>query len=129
MADTDDIRTYFDRNFIQAFDLQGRDVTITIAGVRKEKIRGRAGSNDEPKSKAIIQIQGRDLSFIPCKTDATKTIPSLYGFKTKDWIGKQITIYPTTTMAFGQQVECIRVRPTAPKKGAKDEATREPGED
>lgn len=122
MADTDDIRTYFDRAFIQAFDLQGRDVTITIAGVRKEKIRGRAGSNDEPKSKAIIKIQGKDLEFIPCKTDATKTIPAMYGFKTKDWLGKRITIYPTTTQAFGQQVECIRVRPSVPKESGKEAA-------
>lgn len=125
--DNDDIRTYFDRNFIQAFDLQGKDVTITIAGVRKEKVRGRAGSSDAPKSKAIIKIQGKELEFIPCKTDATQTIVGMYGPRTSEWIGKRITIFPTTCQAFGQTVECIRVRPQKPN-GAPPKG-REPGEE
>lgn len=122
MADNDDIRNFYDRNFIQAFDLQGRDVTITIAGVRKEKIRGTKGG-EAPKSRCIIKIQGRDLEFIPCKTDAVKVIGGMYGTKTSAWVGKRITIYPTQTQAFGETVDCIRVRPTIPKdKGAQQEA-------
>ena len=122
---TDDIRDFYDRNFIQAFDLQGRDVTITIAGVRMEKIR--TGGGGEVKSKAILKIEGRDLEFIPCKTDAVKVIGGMYGTKTKEWIGKRITIYPTTCQVGGETKDAIRVRPMVPKGGAA--AQREPGED
>jgi hypothetical protein len=124
-GDSDDIRTFYDRKFIQAFDLKGKDVTITIAGVRKEKLRG--SGQEAPQSKAILKIEGREMEFVPCKTDATTTIVSMYGRKVSEWVGQRITIYPTTCMAFGKQVECIRVRPTKPN-GAPPKG-REPGED
>jgi len=105
-----DIRSFYDRKFIQAFDLCGKDVTITIAGVRKEKIRGKGGET----SRAILRIEGRDMEFIPCGTDAKKVIAGMYGKDTRKWKGQRITLFATTCMSFGEMTECIRVRPTPP---------------
>jgi hypothetical protein len=65
-----------------------------------------------------------------------RTIGSIYGtFVADKWVGKTITLYPTTTSMAGRTVECIRIRPTKPGKDAPidetpdTEAPREPGAD
>lgn len=108
-----DFRTMFDRDYIYAYDLQGKDVPVTISVVKGMKLKG----NDQKEQKKPVlwfveAKDGRGLAL--CKTNA-KIIAALYGNNTDQWIGKRITLYPTTTDAFGKTVECIRVRPQAPR--------------
>jgi hypothetical protein len=42
----------------------------------------------------------------------------------EDWKGKTITVYATTTKVAGEEVECLRVRPTLPKIDRSKETAR-----
>jgi hypothetical protein len=105
-----DYRTYYDRDYIGAFDLLGKDVSKTIARVECKVLENAQGKS----KKLIVYFNGADKGFACCKTNA-KTIAVMYGNDTDKWVGKRITLYPTTTNAFGANVECIRVRPNPPK--------------
>jgi hypothetical protein len=64
-----------------------------------------------------------------------KTIAALYGNDTDGWVGKRITLYPTTTQMGGETVECVRVRPRVPPAATprngrpQDEGPREEASD
>lgn len=107
-----DYRGMFDRNFIGAWDLEGRDVTLTISRVRAEKLTAQGGRTNR---KPCIWFVGREegKGFAVNKTNA-KTIAGMYGNDTDGWVGKRITLYPTTTSMGSDTVDCIRVRPKIP---------------
>jgi hypothetical protein len=109
-----DYRTMYDREHIGAWDLQGRDVVVTISKVEAKELVSNRGKNKRP----IVHFEGREKSFVCNKTNG-KTISVMYGNKTEDWAGKKITLYPSTTSAGGETVDCIRVRPAPPKDGDK----------
>lgn len=129
-----DVRTLYDKEFLYAYDLQGKDVTVTIAKVTGGTLVGTSGKKNK---KPVLHFQGKEKG-LACNITNARTIASLYGsFKSEDWIGKRITLYPTTT-TFGAQtgLECIRVRPKKPGANQKDTPLdpppveeREPGAD
>ena len=59
---------------------------------------------------------------------SSKVIQDLYGKDPREWIGKSITIYPTTCRGVGgDMVDCVRVRPEIPRqKQENNEPTPEP---
>jgi len=107
--------TMFDPSkYVAAWELNGREVTLTIAKVERGEIQSERGS----AKKAVITFKEAQKPFIANKTNC-RVIASLYGTDTTKWVGQRITIYPTTTTAKGETVECIRVRNVAPpEKGA-----------
>lgn len=111
-----DYRSMFDRDYIGAWDLGGKDVTKTIARVEAKKLRNRTSANTKP----VIFFKGAQKGFALNKTNG-KTIAAMYGTNTDKWIGKAITIYATTTTFGPDTVECIRVRPMVPQGKASDE--------
>ena len=76
--------------------------------------------------KPILRFAGKKLPMVCAKTNA-KTIAAMFGNDTKNWIGKRIQLYSTTTQVGGQEKDCIRVRPTIPEerkaKGQADAAS------
>jgi hypothetical protein len=44
-----------------------------------------------------------------------KTLAAMYGNNTDDWVGKSCTLYVGQCEAFGETVDCIRIRPGVPK--------------
>lgn len=94
--------------YLAACDLLGRDVTLTVAGVEIEAVVGADGKKQEKPVVSFTEGKAKK-KMVLCKTNA-KTIAGRHGTNTDDWIGKKITVYPTTCQAFGQTVECIRVR-------------------
>lgn len=104
-----DYRTYFDNELLGAWDLQGRDVTVTI----KDVVCGKVGHGKQASKKPILSFERTEKRMSGNKTNA-KIIAAMYGTDTKDWIGKRITLYPTQTTYAGQSVDCIRVRPMVP---------------
>jgi hypothetical protein len=109
-----DYRTMFDSEYLGAWDLP-RDVTVTIATVKAGQLVGEKGRTAK---KPIITFVGKQKGFAANKTNC-KTIAAMYGTNTKDWIGKRITLYATTTEFGGKQMDCIRVRPQVPTAAAK----------
>ena len=98
-----------DNKYVAAFDLKGKDVTLTIKDVKSEKVESNKG---DAKRKVIVYFDAAKKPFLANTTNC-KTIAALYGTDVEMWKGKAITLYPTTTSAFGEVVECIRVRPVA----------------
>lgn len=105
-------RMYDDKEHIYAFDLDGRDVTLTIEKVFAGEVQGEKGRKSK---KPVIKFVGKDKKLAVNKTNG-KTIAQLYGTDTDGWLGKAITLYPTTTDFGGDTVECIRVRPQRPEQ-------------
>ncbi len=109
---------YDQSDFLFAFDLQGKPHDLIIEKVSAGEITGQKGRKAK---KPIITFKGAKKRFAANKTNG-KVIATLYGVDTKEWIGKAITLYPTTTDMEGRTVECIRCRPVAPKSGKSGEA-------
>lgn len=129
-----DVRSMFDKEYLYAFDLDGRDVTVEIASVSKGEVTGTGGKKAK---KPVVRFKGKEKALALNITNV-RTIGGIYGFKAADWIGKKVTLFPTTTNFGGTTVDCIRVRPNKP--GAKapvstdppppaDETVTEPGAD
>ncbi len=78
------------------------------------------GEDGKKSKKPVAYFRGKDRGLALNSTNC-KTIAKMYGNDTDKWAGKLVTLYPTTTNAFGQTVECIRIRPSAPAQ-KKEEA-------
>lgn len=116
-----------DRDYLFAFDLKGRDVTVTIDRVTAGELTALGGR----KSKKPLCYFRESQSGKPLALNATncKTIAAMYGNDTDAWVGKRITLYPTTTQMAGETVECIRVRNVVPPdKTAQPAPAQDPAE-
>lgn len=111
-----DFRSMYDSNYLYAFDLKGRDVTVTIRDVRAVKVKN---SEKEEKKPIVYFKESKDArGLVLCKTNG-KTIAQMYGNDTDAWIGKRVTLFAAMVDAFGKTVEAIRIRPMIPKASAK----------
>lgn len=104
-----DYRTLYDKDYIYAYDLAGKDATLVISKVEGCELKSGKGTTKKP----VIFFRGQTKGLALNSTNG-KIICKLYGPKTEDWIGKALTLYPTTTSFGNETVECIRVRPTRP---------------
>ena len=104
--------TLFDRDYLGHFDLQGRDVTVTISKVIGGQLTATGGRKSK---KPIVYFEGKEKGLICNKTNS-KTIATLYGNYVEAWVGKRITLYVSTARNpdGGEDVLCIRIRPQAP---------------
>ena len=111
-----DVRKLYDKDFVYAYDLEGKDATVTIERVTGGTLTGTGGKSTQ---KPIVFFKGTKKGLALCITNA-RVIAGLYGgFESDAWIGKKITLYPTTTTFGSQTVDCIRIRTVIPKgKGA-----------
>jgi hypothetical protein len=106
-------KSLFDeKDFLFAFDLDGRDVTVTIERCTGGEI---TGENGRKSKKPMLSFVGKRKKLALNKTNGA-TIAALYGVRTEAWAGKSITLYPTTTTFGKDTVECVRIRPVVPKE-------------
>jgi hypothetical protein len=104
----------FPSEYLAAEDLNGREVTVEIESVTIDEVKLKDGKKER---KAILSFKGAKKRLLLNKTNA-KTIKAIHGPApgdierdvTKLWVGKAITLYPTTTNAFGEVTDCVRVR-------------------
>lgn len=114
-----DYRTFFDSECLFAYHLDGREITVTIERVAGGKI----GHGKQESSKPFVYFRDKKKPLAINKTNG-KTIATLYGKDVRAWIGKQITLYPTTTKFGSETHDCIRVKPSIPN-GKSDDAIDE----
>lgn len=105
-----DFRTMFDRTYLGSWDLGEKDVIVQIERVEAAKVKGATG---EEKRAPIVYFRGKKKGLVLNVTNA-KTVAKLYGKHVEKWAGKAIALYATRTLAFGEEVDCIRIRPEAP---------------
>lgn len=102
-------------DYLGAYSLNGQDLIVTIQSASKEIVTGANGKKEEC---LVIRFKEQVMDMVCNRTNA-KTITKVLGTPfLEDWSGKKIQLYPTTTKFGGEVVECIRVRPTAPKQVA-----------
>jgi hypothetical protein len=104
-----------DPRYIGAYALpNGDDLTVTIERVRQEEVT-LGGGKKEPH--IIVYLKGHK----PMILNATngKSIHKLYGPHIEGWVGKQITLYGSTTRLGNELVECLRIRPQVPATAQK----------
>lgn len=108
-----DYRTLFDpSDYLFAHDLAGRDVVVTIERVEAGTLTGSGGKTAR---KPVAFFVGKAKRLALNKTNC-KTLVQLSGSKdTADWHGLTVSLYPTTTTMGNETVDCVRVRPVAPK--------------
>lgn len=114
-----DYRSLYDKDYIGAWDLQDKDVTVTISKVIGGQLTGQGGRKAR---KPIIYMHKTDKGFALNATNG-KTIAALYGPLIENWAGKRITLYKSVTRnpdGTGD-VDCIRVRPRVPGAKVVDE--------
>lgn len=105
-----DYRSMFDRKYVGAWDLEGKDVTVRIVRVAAETLTNKAGANKKP----VVYFDGTEKGFALNKTNAA-IVAAMYGNRTEEWVGKLITLYPTQVSFGRDQIDAIRVRPGIPK--------------
>lgn len=129
-------RSMIDRDYLGAWDLVGPDgqpkhFTLVIKKVESKLLKTR----ETPKGKRKVTIwferatKGMVGNSVNCLT-----IEGMYGPDTDAWVGKAVTLYPTTTEMSvkqpdgkfkRQQVPCIRVKPMKPTAAAEAVPDRE----
>lgn len=143
-----DWRAYFDSSCLRVWHLNGRDRTFKILRVTRLTSEMVSSGKKEVKKQPKLELtdeKGRNvpLPLLLNKTNA-QTIARMYGNNPKQWEGKLVTLFPSTTSVGGEDKDCIRVRPKAPSQKAQkqgrdgesvdattpvDEPAREPGQD
>lgn len=97
----------FQSDYVAAVEFKGRDVALTIAGVKIEELKMAGGKKDRKPTLSFRETKKR---LILNKTNAA-TIANIYGTKAEDWVGKRITLFPTITSCGAEMVDCVRIRP------------------
>jgi len=99
------------KEFLFAFDLDGREITLEIEKVVAGEMIGEQGKRSK---KPIATFKGTTKK-LALNTTNCKTIVQLYGSnEVNDWAGKRITLFPTTTNFGGTTMDCIRIKPVLP---------------
>lgn len=108
-------------DYLGAYSLDGiaPEIVVTIKKLIQKEVVGEGGIK---AVKIVAEFEENNVDgvvikpMILCKTNC-KIISKLYDSDfVEDWIGKKITIYPTTTR-FGRDTKpCLRIRPEIPKE-------------
>ena len=111
LSDFNDIDLLYPSKYLKAADLRDQDVTITIESIEpRHELKGARGSEHKP----VFRLKGTDKLLVCNKTNAG-TIAELYGRKPADWVGKQITLYPTMVQVGGGTKPAIKFAPPSPR--------------
>lgn len=99
-------------DYIGAYALNpGEDLTVMIDYIQREQIVGTDGKKEDA---TVAHLKGHKPLIL--NVTNSKSIAKLYGPYIEEWAGKEITLYASMTKAFGEMVECLRIRPNVAKK-------------
>lgn len=105
----------YDSEYLEAPHLTG-DTTLEISEIIK---RGQRTCKKDGKKidKPILMFKGKKRGLVLNKTNA-RIIALVHGGDLAKWVGKTITLFPTTCNAFGNSnTPCIRVKVAASSGG------------
>lgn len=101
-------------DYLEPVLLDGKDCRVIIEKIDPKGTVRRA-DNNRMIDKPILHFKGKTRA-LPLNKTCARVIAMMYGTNMNEWVGKEITIYPTTCDAFGEEdVPCIRVRPGKPR--------------
>lgn len=97
----------FPSKYLKAADFKGKDVSMTISDVDSDELR--LEDNSKVK-KFIVHFKETDKMLVLNVTNAYAIAEELNELDALKWIGRKITLYPTTCLCYGKTVGCIRVK-------------------
>ena len=96
-----DFDKLFPGRFLKAADFNGKDVTLKISAVVVDELIGDKGT----EIKGLLSFEGKKKQLVLNKTNGL-CLKQMFGRETDAWVGKRVTLYPTT---FNDE-PCIRVK-------------------
>jgi hypothetical protein len=95
----------YPNRFLKADMLKGHKVTLTIKEIVGEGLMSDDGAAN---LEWVVSFKERPLQFVMNKTNAF-CLYRMFGGDPHSWVGRKITLFPTTVKAFGSVQDCIRV--------------------
>lgn len=93
------------------------EAVLTISNVKRERVTNNGGSSEDCIVAYFAEKEVNGILVKPMVLNKTncKTIAELYHSEyVEDWIGKKITVFPTTTKFARDVVPCLRIRKEVP---------------
>lgn len=109
-------------NYLGSWDLEG-ETNATISKIEKKMLKTSPQAPEEEC--VVINLKEFVKPFIVNKTNLSSIEKATQSAYIEDWVGKQITLFVKNVKAFGNYVDAIRVRQSAPKAKAKPKLTPE----
>lgn len=106
-------------DYLGAYSLEGivKEITLTIREIKKERVTANGGASEdcivayfEETNECGVVVKPMVLNKTNCKI-----IEKIYNTpEIEEWVGKRITIFPTTTKFARDTVPCLRIRDVVP---------------
>ena len=101
-------RTGFSSQFVHAEDLRGQAHDVVIESVKLETLQ--IPRKKEKEKKWVVKFVGRPKGMVLNKTNAQAIAKRTGENVVEKWVGKTITLYPTTDRLGADVVPCIRIK-------------------
>lgn len=106
-------------DYLGAYSFEGvaTEVTLTIKEVKKERVTANGGSSEDCIVAHFEETNENGVVVKPMVLNKTncKMIEKIYETPdVENWLGKRITIYPTTTKFARETVACLRIKDEKP---------------
>ena len=107
----------FPSNYVKAEDVEGNDVTVTIAKLTLESMKNNDGREEQ---KPVLHFSDYSKQMVVNATN-WKRIAQIVGNEDSDfWAGKKITLTTEIVDAFGQMKPAVRVKLVSGKQAEID---------
>lgn len=94
----------FGSEHLEAADLDGKAVTLTITGIEATKVEGEG----EAVAKMLIRFKGKAKTTWIAPVTSAHCMAAMFGDDTDAWVGKRVTVAPQKVEAFGEIVDAVR---------------------
>jgi hypothetical protein len=98
----------FPSPYLAASDLNGADMTVTLGNVEMVEFQ------DEPAPRPVLMFAGDVKPMRLNQVNAATIVGLTHTKEMNEWVGRQITLFPTTCLFRGEIKACIRVRANPP---------------
>lgn len=107
-------RENFPSKWLSAIDLHGRAHPVRIHRVTQEVVKDR---NGDETIKPCIEFEGANKKLIMNLTNCRSVAEIAGSDDTDEWPGAIVELYTARVMAFGEEVDAVRIRPTTAVPG------------
>lgn len=106
-------KVFHNPEYIGAYAFQpGERKVVTIKSAAQEAVKSQRGSEDC----LVVHFAEKDTKPLIANVTNSKAIEKVAGSSyIEDWAGTKIELYVTEVQAFGDTVEAVRVKQTAPR--------------
>jgi len=107
-------KKFHNPDYIGAYAFQPEETKVlTIKSAKQESVKGTSGKSDDC---LVVHFEQPGVKPLICNVTNSKTIAHIAGSAyVEDWPGTSVELFVTEVQAFGDTVEAVRIKKTAPK--------------